>query len=240
MLDDTIEALRAVALNANDAAGHFPAMYARVTDRIRSEVAAGRFEDGDAMVEFAQAFASRYLLPLSGSASMPTCWRSAHDESGNERLLIVQHLLLGINAHVNHDLPLVVVQLADERGDIDALRGDFDSINTVLAETMPIVLRDLGRVSRWVNLLAARGGRRVFKFSLEVARHQAWRSAQGLAVLDTEQRAAQIVGIDGTVTGLARVVTNPGRQFSWMVAVGRRLEEHDPRAVTRGLLGELA
>jgi hypothetical protein len=240
MLDETIEALRSVALDADDAGGHFPAMYARVTDRIRSEVAAGRFDDGEAMVGFAQAFASRYLLPMSGAAPMPTCWRSARDEVGNDRLLIVQHLLLGINAHVNHDLPLVVVQLADQRGEISALRSDFDAINTVLAETMPAVLRDLGRVSRWVNVLAAQGGRRVFKFSLEAARHQAWRSAQALFDLDPEQRAAEVTGIDGIVTGLARVVTRPGRPFSWMVAGGRRLEEHDPHAVTRRLLGQLA
>ena len=37
-----------------------------------------------------------------------------------EKLLIVQHLLLGINAHVNHDLALAVVEMAAERGEIVA------------------------------------------------------------------------------------------------------------------------
>ena len=140
MLDDTIDELRTVALEAVDGSGYFPAMYARVTDRIRSATADGRFGDREGMVRFAQAFASWYLRPMSGDGPVPRCWQATRDVAGDRRLLIVQHLLLGINAHVNHDLPQVVVELASEHGDLGRMRHDFDAVNDVLAETMPDVL----------------------------------------------------------------------------------------------------
>ena len=240
MLADTIDALRAVALDADDASGYFPAMYARVTDRIRTAAGDGRFGDGDGMALFAEAFAGWYLRPKAGMTPVPGCWRASWDVAGDGRLLIVQHLLAGINAHVNHDLPQVVVQLATERNDLAGMRADFDAVNDVLAETMPDVLRDLGRVSAWVNIAAARGGRRLFRFSLEAARTQAWQAAVRLDRLDDDARATDVAELDRLVSVLAYLVTHPGRPISWATRVGRWLEEDDPQRVTRDLLGHLA
>lgn len=240
MLEATIEELRAVALTADDASGYFPAMYARVTDRIRVAADEGRFGDGDGMARFAGAFAGWYLRPRAGTPPIPGCWQASWDVAGDARLLIVQHLLLGINAHVNHDLAQVVVELADERGELGAMRGDFDAVNDVLAATMPDVLRDLGRVSSWVNLLAARGGGRSFHFSLEVARAQAWRAAERLYRLDADRRRADVAELDRLVRVLAYLITRPGRPVRWLVPIGRRLESDDPAQVTRSLLAHLA
>lgn len=240
MLDRTIEELRAVALDADDASGYLPAMYARVTARVERAAAAGQFGDADGMRRFAQAFASLYLVPRSGAAAPPACWRAAWDVAGDARLLIVQHLLLGINAHVNHDLPLVVVSLADEHGDLLGLGDDFDAVNTVLADTLPEVVRDLGAVSRWVNVAAARGGDRVFHFSLQAARAQAWQAAERLHTLDAPGRREMTAELDRLVCVLAYLVTRPAKPFGWLVWLARRLEADDPRAVTRRLLGELA
>jgi hypothetical protein len=240
MLSAVIEELRAVALAADDASGHFPAMYARVTERVHLAVSSGRFDDADGMIRFARAFADRYLHPRAGRSAVPACWQAAWDVSGDSSLLVVQHLLLGINAHVNHDLALVVVELADERGDIGGLRRDFEAINVLLAETMPDVLHDLNRVSRWVNLAAARGGGRFFNFSLAAARAQAWQSAERLHRLDVDVRRADEAELDRLVRVLAYLVATPGRPVRWLVPLARRLETSDPRQVTRSLLGNLA
>ena len=170
MLATTIDELRSIALDAGDAAGYFPALYARVTDRIRTAAADGRFEDPERMQEFAHAFAHWYVRPRTGQAALPGCWRAAFDVAGDDGLMIVQHLLLGINAHVNHDLPQVVVERAPASGDLTVLRADFNAVNDILAETIPSVLASLGAVSRWVNVVASRGGGRMFDFSLRVAR----------------------------------------------------------------------
>lgn len=240
MLTATIEALRSRALDAHDASGYFPAMYAQVTDRVRAAAAEGRFDDPARMERFAQGFAGWYDRACVGNGAVPRCWQGAFDVADDGRLLIVQHLLLGINAHVNHDLPQVVVELTGDGGDLAALRADFDAVNTILGETLPDVLRRLGTVSRWVNLVGARGAARVFDFSLVVARDRAWQAAERFHSLDAERRPAAARDLDDVVAALAYLVAHPGRPGSWAVRVGRRLETRDPVAVTRALLGPLA
>ena len=240
MLGETIEELRAAALAADDASGHFPAMYARVTDRIQTAVESGRFGDGRGMVRFAGAFAQWYLRPRSGVEPIPGAWQAAWAVGQDRRLLIVQHLLLGINAHVNHDLAQAVVEVADERGELAAMRDDFDAVNAVLLDTMPDVLGDLGRASRWVNIAAARGGGRLFNFSLTAARDQAWRFAERTYPLASAGRAREAAALDELVQVLAYLITDPGWPVRWLVPLGRWLETDDPRGVTRDLLGPLA
>src|SRR4051812_42793858 len=117
MIADTAEELRAIALAAGDASGDFPALYARGTSRIGSAIAGGTFADGAALDHFATGFASYYLDAARGGQQRARCWRAAWDVATDRRLLIVQHLLIGINAHVNYDLARAVVAAADERGD---------------------------------------------------------------------------------------------------------------------------
>jgi hypothetical protein len=145
-----------------------------------------------------------------------------------------------VNAHVNHDLPLVVVDLADERGGLDAMRSDFDAINRILAATQPQVMHDLGSTSRWVNIASGLGGGRMFDFSLVVARRQAWRSAVRLYGMDPADRPADVAELDELVRVLAYLVAHPNTPARWVTPLLRQLEDHDPRRVTRALLGPLA
>jgi hypothetical protein len=240
MLTETIEELRSIALAADDASGYFPAMYARITRQVETAGAVGRFVDAARMEAFARAFAGWYPGLRHRDVGVPGCWRAAFDVAGDRDLMIVQHLLLGINAHVNHDLPQVVVAMAPRGSDLGRLRADFEAVNDVLGESLPMVLRSLGTVSRWVNTAAVLGGGRLFDFSLQVARRQAWDAAVRMHALDYRARAEYAVELDRLVRVLAYMVVHPGPVSSVGVALGRRCEQHDAREVTRGLLGPLA
>jgi hypothetical protein len=240
MLTATIDELRSVALAADDASGYFPAMYARITSEVETAAAAGRFADPQRMEAFARAFAQWYPGMRHDDARVAGCWQAASDVASDGRLMIVQHLLLGINAHVNHDLPQVVVALAPRGTELAGMRADFDAVNDILAESLPMVLRSLGTVSRWVNTAAVLGGGRLFDFSLKVARRRAWEAAVRMHPLADEDRAEYAVELDRLVRVLAFMVVHPGPVSSIGVAVGRRCEARDPRAVTRKLLGPLA
>ena len=252
MLGDTLEALRAVALASVDASGHFPAMYARVTQRVIEKAARREFDDDGRMTRFVDCFAGRYLAARSSPSSAAGCWQAGFAVAADEQMLIVQHLLLGINAHVNYDLPLTVVELAGGGGidgaataggggaDLAALRPDFDAVNAVLAETYHDLLRDLDRVTRWVGRAAAAGGGHLFNFSLHAARDQAWRTAVGLHSGDPATRSDDIGELDELASALAGLVKRPTMPFRWLVPLARRLETRDPVVVTRRLLGPLA
>jgi hypothetical protein len=233
VIADTAARLRSVAEASVDAGGYFAALYTQVTEQVADSIDSGRFSDGPRMDAFATTFAGYYLR--SGE-DPPRCWQACQDVAGDRSLLIVQHLLLGINAHVNHDLPLAVVDTAGD-GDLAAVRGDFDAVNDVLADAYGDVLDSLGRVSRWVNHAAGLGGGRLFNFSLRTARQQAWAAAERLHRLDGAHAREQYrLQLDDLVSVVAYLITRPpapSRPLLWMA---RRLEEQHPLTVTAALL----
>ena len=120
-----MDELRDLALAAGDAAGFFPAMYVRVTEDIAARISAGQFDDGERMAQLIDAFAGHYIGARTGQIAVPRCWQATWDVAADDHLLIAQHLLLGANAHINHDLALAVVEVADDVGGLDSLEGDF-------------------------------------------------------------------------------------------------------------------
>lgn len=238
MIEATARELRAIARASTDAGGYFAALYARVTERIARAIAAGEFDDGARMDRFATTFAGYYLRART-DAGPPRCWRACHDVADRPDLLIVQHLVLGINAHVNHDLALAVVEVAGPGGDVQPVRRDFDAVNDVLAEAYGDILADLDRVSRWANELARLGGEQLFNFSLRAARRQAWAAAECLAGLpDDAARERYRVELDDLVSVVAYLATQPPLVARPLLWLARRLEEPDPAIVTAALLGD--
>jgi hypothetical protein len=235
MIRDVATELRSVAKSTDDAAGYFPALYSHVTTQIARSIEGGEFADGERMNVFATEFGSRYLRAFRRDITRPRCWQATWNVA-DEGLLIVQHLLLGINAHVNYDLPQSVAAVARESHDLDGARADFDAVNDVLSATSVDVLRNLDRVSRWTSNVAALGGGRMFNFSLRAARAQAWNAAERLYALDEEQRRTYVAELDRLVSVLAYMIARPSFPTTLFVAAARHLEEHNPRTVTAVLL----
>ena len=238
MILETAAELRAIALTASDASGFFPALYSRVTSRIGAAIADGTFADGPALDGFATRFATYYVDAHRDPSRRPRSWKAAWDVADDPNLLIVQHLLLGINAHVNHDLALAVVAAADERGDLLSIRPDFDAVNDVLAATYPDIVADLDRVSRWVNRVARLGADRAFHFSLLRARAQAWSAATRIHPLGADARRDAAAELDRVVPVLSYLITKPPLVLRPLFGLARRLEERDVATVVHAMLDE--
>lgn len=238
MIADTARDLRAIALAAGDASGYFPALYSRVTARIAAAIDSGTFADGPGTDRFATRFAAHYIAAANDRLGSSRCWQACWNVAGDQRLLIVQHLLLGINAHVNYDLARAVVEVADERGDLLSIRRDFDAVNDVLATTYVDVVKDLDRMSRWVNSAARLGGGRAFNFSLRLSRRRAWEAATNMYTLSPAGRRAYADELDKLVSVLAFLITRPSPAVRPLLSLARRLEEHDATKVIVAMLGE--
>jgi hypothetical protein len=237
-IEATAAELRSIARSATDATGYFAAMYAVVTGRIARSISAGEFVDGDRMDRFVSTFAGAYTRAARSPADRPRCWQASWNVAGDASLLIVQHLLLGINAHVNYDLALSVVDVADQTGDLASIRPDFDAVNAVLASTQRDVLGRLDRVSRWTNVAAGVGGGRAFNFSLDVARRQPWQAAERLYPLDAEGRDRYRQQLDQLVSVLAYLITRPSGFLRPALWLARRAEQHEPTVVVDALLDD--
>ena len=81
-------------------------------------------------------FAGRFLDALRpGPAPAPACWRPLLRLRAHPGIRAVQFALAGINAHIEHDLPLAVVDTCRQLGCAPAeLCGDFHRVNDVLAQ----------------------------------------------------------------------------------------------------------
>src|SRR4051812_18744301 len=137
-IDEVIAALdRIIATAATDRSriGFFASLYRQVTLRVRQGIAGGLFEDGPRMERLDTLFANRYLDALAAWQAddlTSKSWRLAFDASRRTDLLILQHLLLGINAHINLDLGIAAATVCP--GDaLPALRPDFERIMQILS-----------------------------------------------------------------------------------------------------------
>ena len=157
-------------------------------------------------------------------------WRVAFEAAGRWRPIILQHLLLGMNAHINLDLGVTASELG-EGGSIDAVRADFDAINDVLGELVDGCQGALGQVSPWLDLADRVGGSRdeeIIRFSLVAARRQAWSVAERLAPLRGAERERAIVAVDARAVKVARAVEHPGIAGSAALLLVRLRERAAP------------
>ena len=211
---DALDGIIAQALKTGSRLGYFAAIYRKVTAKVAEGIATGFFDDGDRMGRLDVAFATRYLsaLYLFQHGGKPTrSWQLAFEAAAASRPIVIQHLLIGINAHINLDLGIAAAEKAPGSA-LPGLRRDFDRINEILAMLVESIRRDLAEVSPWIGLLERIGGRHddeVVRFSIEVARSEAWRFAPELAPVPRDHWGGPIGGRDARVARLATVVLNP-------------------------------
>ena len=117
----------------------FLGTYRRTTLAVGKAVDAGAFEDPDWVERWDVAFAELYVVALDTHLSggmPPRPWRLAFDAPAE--LPALRHVLLGINSHVNYDLPqaLLAVISDDDFADANVMatrRRDHERIDGILA-----------------------------------------------------------------------------------------------------------
>lgn len=196
--------------------GYFPALYRKVTVRVKQGIERGEFEDGERMERLDVVFANRYLEAWEGFRSggaITAAWSYAFAVGGQWWPIVLQHLLLGINAHINLDLGIATAETAGSPSGLRQLEGDFVGINRILAGLVAQLKEKLARI--WITLRLFNrylGGVEdaIINFSLAKARAAAWDSAQTLAELPRSDWPSAVDRCDGTVVQLARLVRHPG------------------------------
>jgi len=214
-IDEVISQLAAIirnSINSNSGAGYFAAFYYTVTSRVKEGIAAGEFEDGDRMEQFDVLFANRYLTAYSQwTNKQPTTasWKIAFETLDKPTVLVLQHLLLGMNAHINLDLGIAVVELAkSKRMPLENLHNDFNLINTILAALTYEVINELDKVSPLLSLagLHSKNDSLLIQFAMSNARDGAWCFAQELNSKDDGQYISCINQRDAGIYNLGETI----------------------------------
>lgn len=155
-----LDAIIDVSRHRGTTDGYFAALYRRVTAEVKTRIEKGAFEDGARMARFDIVFASRYVdawLQNERGEKPTASWGMAFASSRSYWPVVMQHLLLGMNAHINLDLGIVAAEVAPGSA-ILGLKNDFDTINRVLSELVDDVQDRMGQVWPGVRLLDRAGG----------------------------------------------------------------------------------
>jgi hypothetical protein len=212
--------------------GYFAALYRLVTINVKSGIQQGHFQDGARMERLDVAFANRYLTALEAYRNhqpLSECWRVAFDAAQAWRPLILQHLLLGINAHINFDLGVAAATVAPG-AQLQELQSDFFVINKMLGNLVDQVQAEIGSLSPWIWLLGKIGGRTndvVINFSIGIARSAAWEVAERLASVPQEQWSGELKRLDQRTAILGKLIQHPGYLMSTGLLAIRLRESSD-------------
>ena len=123
-------------LPAADGVRRFNELYLAVTRAVLREARDGEFEDPAFLTRLDVVFADLYFAavdaPRPGHA-----WRPLFDARRRRHVASLQFALAGMNAHINHDLPVALVAAMLEHG-IEPDRGspqhrDFRRVDAILA-----------------------------------------------------------------------------------------------------------
>lgn len=169
----------------------FNRLYLEVTEAVGARCAAGGFGDAAWIAELDVQFAALYFEALRTAFSggrAPGCWRALFDRRGEAAIARIQFALAGVNAHINHDLPMAIETTCRVRGTAPshqlAQYADYTAVNSTLDALVETAKHELAvrlpgdalpPVSRLEDTIAA--------FSVSAAREAAWNNAEMLWAL---------------------------------------------------------
>ena len=210
----------------------FALSYLRTTEEYRrATTTPGFFEDPGFVNHEDAVFASYYFDAFDDyragrRSEVPMAWRIAFDAARDKVVKASTNLSLGINAHVNRDLPYVLAGIGLVKPDGTSRKGDHDKVNEFL--------------NRVTDGLFAEGARRfdptfdddnvpgtladdvtIFQM-IPSWREMAWRNAERLVNAPNEAARAQVAAdIENYAATVATILRDSGRYAplgSWTAA----------------------
>ena len=143
---------------------------------------------------FARYYTDAYYAYQAGEP-VPVAWRKAFDAARDKRVTATGDLLLGINAHVNRDLPFVLAGSGLVRPDGESGKPDFDKANEFLNAASDAMMAELAArfdptVDDVKDPLGLAYG--TVMQMLTTMREGAWRNAEALVNAPTAQARALV------------------------------------------------
>lgn len=230
ILDDIIQTSK----QEETSFGYFAALYQKVTISVRQKLTLGYFDDPQRMEKLDVIFANRYLEAYADyrvGKPVSASWDKAFSLSNDSSLIVLQHLLLGMNAHINLDLGIAAAEISTPET-IQGLHGDFRKINDLLSSLVDEVQQDLTRVwpfLRFLLKLVHKIDDYFVDFSMNLARNGAWKFANTLVTGgETANTQDLIHNRDQQVSGITRYICHEKMLLRMVFRTLRMLEKGRP------------
>jgi hypothetical protein len=205
-------------LTGNDGLRWFNLLYLMVTQQVDGRPPAGGWKDAQWLTRLDVVFAKLYFAAiagfLTGSANAPGSWDALFESRFKAGVDRIQFALAGLNAHINHDLALALLQTDDELQLTPSLNSpehdDYEAVNGLLQSVLPAALQflatgivgelaqDTGKIGRFLAI-----------WNVKVARDLAWDFADHLRGLNGLSRTLALTAQDQLTGVIGRSLLLP-------------------------------
>ncbi|MFD0963501.1 DUF5995 family protein [Pseudofulvibacter geojedonensis] len=210
----------------NDTLGYFAALYKKVTRKVKEGIDQNYFDNNERMELLDVVFANRYIkayYDYKERRDITNSWSQAFLLSKDYWPIVLQHLLIGMNAHINLDLGIATAEVSKNQ-DIEDLHDDFNKINQILSSLVKEVEEELSAI--WPTL------KKILKytkkvdnffvdFSMELARDGAWNFAKQLHNTKPVDLQNTINTRDEKIAQKATIISKPGFVVSLLFSLIR-------------------
>ena len=199
-------------LPSNDGLKWFNKLYLMVTQRIDLQPPPNGWKDATWLTRLAVIFANFYFTAIADvleqNPDVASSWQAlfeARNKTGVDR---IQFALAGMNAHINHDLALALLQTNEELHMTPTLESpehnDYEQVNGLLEQVLPSALNVLA--AGIVGELAedtGKVGRLLAIWNVRAARDLAWdfaghlRNLEGASLvlaLEAQDKLSGVIG----------------------------------------------
>ena len=226
-VDDVLRRFEATFPPPGDEKRHFHGVYYRNTVAVKDDLEAGLFVDPAWLEPWDVVFANLYLDALEAWSrgerpSLP--WQVAFEAADDPAISPLVHVLIGLNAHLNYDLPqaLLAVVTDEEFTDAALIRRryrDFKHIDDIVVRRVKEEDLELQRVEEpgdrtLFDRMMTPLNRLASKRFLQEARYKVWRNAIELSKarrLGPEAYAARLRELEELCRAKVTDLTRPGK-----------------------------
>jgi uncharacterized protein DUF5995 len=200
-VDEAIERMQAIekALPENDGIACFNRMYLDVTSQVNGELDGGFYQDRVFMTRLDVNFANLYFDAVAKAGDLdavPLAWRPLVERRADPAIEEIQFALAGMNAHINHDLPIAMVQTCQEMEtapDVEPHYADYQKVDVLLDAAEEAIRRSFeDRCEQAVDKRLTAVANFVCNWGINCARDLAWTNAQLLWVVRRDELARDL------------------------------------------------
>ena len=214
-IEDVIRIMQNIdaALLKNDGLKWFNLLYLQVTQHIRDGPPLSGWEDVAWLTRLDVVFAGLYFAAIADflncEPSTPDSWGALFEARHSTGIDRIQFALAGMNAHINHDLSLALLQTDEEMHLTPGLdspqHNDYERVNGILESVLPSALKVLaGGILGEIAQDTGRIARMLAIWNVRVARDLAWDFADHLRNLDEVHRQFALAAHDKLSGALGR------------------------------------